>query len=409
VKETAPADATETVKGIVELASAAETATGTDGTRAVTPAGLKGELDKKIDDAPNGTVDGTVQYARQVVRAAGVNTKTWAPVDYSKAVAKAGDTMTGNLTVPSLNGGQLAGFRNVLINGAMLINQRANSNLSNHGQYCPDRWYNTGTSVLGLNKLTTAGFVGAGLQPVSGTGIVRQAIELPKASNLGGNVSDPYNPFVVGSKWTLSVYADNASPTFSDNQFIFADDAIGTNSTPGPFATTSTGWVSVGNGRWSNTYTFIAAPQASHNCLVVQLTWAAGRIGGVQLEPGPVATPFEHRPIGVELQLCQRYFQQLAILGTAFSPTNADAGNLDAYCPIHITPMRSFNATVTPGTISVGGTIGVIGANLTIKDVQYADKATARLRMAKIGTTASVDVVSKIGSGVDLLALDCEL
>ena len=40
-------DASETVKGIVELATAAETTTGTDNTRAVHPAGLKVELDKK--------------------------------------------------------------------------------------------------------------------------------------------------------------------------------------------------------------------------------------------------------------------------------------------------------------------------------------------------------------------------
>jgi hypothetical protein len=39
-------DASETVKGIVELATAAETTTGTDATRAVHPAGLKVELDK---------------------------------------------------------------------------------------------------------------------------------------------------------------------------------------------------------------------------------------------------------------------------------------------------------------------------------------------------------------------------
>jgi hypothetical protein len=39
-------DATEAVKGIVELATAAETTTGTDNTRAVHPAGLKVELDK---------------------------------------------------------------------------------------------------------------------------------------------------------------------------------------------------------------------------------------------------------------------------------------------------------------------------------------------------------------------------
>ena len=42
-------DATETVKGIVELATAAETTTGTDNTRAVHPKGLKVELDKKLN------------------------------------------------------------------------------------------------------------------------------------------------------------------------------------------------------------------------------------------------------------------------------------------------------------------------------------------------------------------------
>jgi hypothetical protein len=41
-------DASETVKGHVEFATAAETTTGTDNTRAVHPAGLKVELDKKI-------------------------------------------------------------------------------------------------------------------------------------------------------------------------------------------------------------------------------------------------------------------------------------------------------------------------------------------------------------------------
>jgi hypothetical protein len=41
--------ASDTVAGLVELATAAEVTTGTDGVRAVTPAGLKVELDKKAD------------------------------------------------------------------------------------------------------------------------------------------------------------------------------------------------------------------------------------------------------------------------------------------------------------------------------------------------------------------------
>ena len=47
IKANIASDASETVKGIVELATAAETTTGTDDTRAVHPKGLKVELDKK--------------------------------------------------------------------------------------------------------------------------------------------------------------------------------------------------------------------------------------------------------------------------------------------------------------------------------------------------------------------------
>lgn len=43
--------ATDTAQGVVELATAAEVTTGTDTTRAVTPAGLKVELDKKANQA----------------------------------------------------------------------------------------------------------------------------------------------------------------------------------------------------------------------------------------------------------------------------------------------------------------------------------------------------------------------
>ena len=51
---------------------------------------------------------------------------------------------------------------------------------------------------------------------------------------------------------------------------------------------------------------------------------------GVQLEAGSQVTPFEQRPIGVELQLCQRYFAKSFDLNTApfnGSQTGNDGGN----------------------------------------------------------------------------------
>jgi len=43
---------------------------------------------------------------------------------------------------------------------------------------------------------------------------------------------------------------------------------------------------------------------------VVGTSGATFYITGVQLEVGTVATQFEHRPIGIELNLCQRYYQK---------------------------------------------------------------------------------------------------
>jgi hypothetical protein len=36
-------------------------------------------------------------------------------------------------------------------------------------------------------------------------------------------------------------------------------------------------------------------------------------LAGVQIEPGTVATPFERRPYGAELALCQRYYETSSV------------------------------------------------------------------------------------------------
>jgi hypothetical protein len=74
-------------------------------------------------------------------------------------------------------------------------------------------------------------------------------------------------------------------------------------------------------GAWNsdnnNTATGAVAPISTLNA-----TWY---ITGVQLEVGSVATPFERRPYGTELALCQRYYETSYPQGTAVGTSLSDS------------------------------------------------------------------------------------
>jgi hypothetical protein len=76
-------------------------------------------------------------------------------------------------------------------------------------------------------------------------------------------------------------------------------------------------------------------------------------ITGVQLEKGTVATPFEVRPYGVELALCQRYYQKYGGT-TAFERFGmgmwVSTNNAYITKPF-ITPMRAAPTLVTTGSL----------------------------------------------------------
>lgn len=67
--------ASETAAGVVELATAAETTTGTDTTRAVHPAGLKVELDKKLP-LTGGAMTGAVTSTERSIAAGAFDLST---------------------------------------------------------------------------------------------------------------------------------------------------------------------------------------------------------------------------------------------------------------------------------------------------------------------------------------------
>ena len=105
--------ATETAAGIVELATAAETTTGTDATRAVHPAGLMVELDKKAtktvtsDTAPANPADGDLWYDSVSGELyvwydsddAGAVAGTWVQANPQPTPKQATDTVAGVVTL----------------------------------------------------------------------------------------------------------------------------------------------------------------------------------------------------------------------------------------------------------------------------------------------------------------------
>jgi hypothetical protein len=94
-----------------------------------------------------------------------------------------GDTMNGNLTVPSLNGGPLAGFRNVLINGDLRINQRkVTIAAAPNGTYGPDRWKKVDASNM-TQVVESGNFVPGAVYTLSGTGVTTRQVTAPASGN----------------------------------------------------------------------------------------------------------------------------------------------------------------------------------------------------------------------------------
>ncbi len=277
----------------------------------------------------------------------------------ASSVQKSGDTMTGNLNVPSVNGGQLAGFRNRIINGDMTIDQRnVYAEVAAAGNiHMVDRW-KLNCSVTG--KFNTKQNKGAVTPPVgfrNYLGITTTSAYTPAAGEFftfrqvieGYNVGDFMWGTANAKTVTLSfwVYSSmtglhsgalrNAAATRS-YPFSFNINAANTweyktitvaGCTDGVWDYTNSEGVivyfSLGTGA-----TYRAAAGAWANGSYVAATGSVNPVAtlntnffitGVQFEEGSTATPFERRNVGTELLLCQRYYCKSVPMGTAPNST----------------------------------------------------------------------------------------
>ena len=269
--------------------------------------------------------------------------------------ASGGNTATINSMTPTAD--SLQGFRNRIINGDMRIDQRnagASITVNNSSiNRSVDRWWGSGTASDGVYTMARS----TSTPPTGFTNFLRVTVTTADASigasNTyymgstieGLNVSDLGFGSANAKTITISfLVRSSVTGTFSGSllngaenrsyPFTFSISAANTwetksvtiaGDTTGTWATDNTaGMVLVfdlGNGsNWRATagsWTGAGEYGATGAVTLISTLNATFDITGVQLEVGSVATPFERRPYGTELALCQRYYYKVVTAAAA--------------------------------------------------------------------------------------------
>ena len=301
----------------------------------------------------------------------------------------------------------VTGFKNRIINGAMVIDQRnagAEVNPAANATYYLDRWrvfsdvaskfkigQNAGSvtppagyiNYLGCTSLssytvgTSEGFGVA--QRIEGLNIADLAWGTASAAtvtlsflvyssltgtfggslrNNGNTRSCPFSYSIpVANTWTtisVTVAGDTSGTWFATNGIgIAVSFSLGSGAT-----------VSGTAGAWAATNYFSATGATS----VVGTNGATFYITGVQLEKGSTATSFDYRPYGTELSLCQRYYQKSYAIETV---------------PASVTKLNI-----------VGGAVGLYGVWAGLNSISFAVQMRAAPTFAYYDSAGNASKVS---------------
>jgi len=319
------------------------------------------------------------------------------------------------------------GRRNLIINGAMTIDQRnsgSSVNLANAKVFVVDRfyWIENSSETPTSQQVTDApnGFTHSVKITNTSTTTTPSYTQLIHRIE-GNNVSQLYFgnssaesvtlSFYVKSSLTgqfsaslrnadsdrsnVSTYTINSANTWERKIITFVGDTTGTWATDTSvglniiFRLDDTGgtsslnqWTATGDAFASGSVRFMGNASA---------TW---QITGVQLEVGEQATPFEHRSYGEELALCQRYCYVIngdhaesagSTLATGHCRAN-NAAYVHLYFPV---PMRTYPTSITVSDVGDFQfvTYGISNNFCTTISIQEANERAVLLNLV-VGATS---------------------
>ena len=371
---------------------------------ALTLSGTNGVVGAGFSITPGGAVAGIVTVGAAVT------------------ISESGIEASGiGITCANINGTQIGGRRNLIINGAMIVAQRSTDVTdANAGYHTVDRIQseNVGADeaprrqqvdVSNVSTPYTEGFRkaykltngnqtgGAGVQDImnirymiEGQDIAQSGWNYKSASSfvtlqfwIKSSVSQNFNMYLRTLDGTNQTYAFDTGTLSADtwtkiiktipgnsNIQIDNDNGAGLQINFGPLWGTDRTDNSVNNDEWK---TYASGSRMKDNAT----TWyttndATLELTGLQLEVGSQATAFEHRSFGEELRLCQRYFCRLQP-GTAYINYGMGGAYTDALAVAQVNfpeslralPTFSYNGALSTFYDIVGGFTSFSAMTLT--------------------------------------------
>jgi hypothetical protein len=284
--------------------------------------------------------------------------------------------------------------RNLIINGAMQVNQRGNkTNTSGSSVYFVDRWNlfeNTGALAANLQQSTVVpsgqGFGNSLLidcttadssVAASHVSVLRQIIEGQNLQSLAYGTSDAKSLTV--SFWVRSTktgtyaleiyhnatqarhqvhpYTISSADTWEYKSITFSGDTSATIDNDNQ-ATFYVQWaLSAGSDYTSGTQQTTWANFTDANRFAGQVNFFDSTsnnfyLTGVQLEVGEQATPFEHKDFATTLDKCQRYYQVVGDYRGIYTGSRWSSTQIYATYPLAC-PLRASPALSTGGAFPV--------------------------------------------------------
>jgi hypothetical protein len=247
-------------------------------------------------------------------------------------------------------GGQdtaFSGMRNHIINGAFNVWQRGTSfsyTILSAGTFNADRfWAYSAVASSGTYGRSTDVPTG---QPFLYSFANDTNVPFQYGTNVELTAAGNAKPFIVGQTYTLSFWVKGSSNASDIVLYVNwrNSHANGTNNTQAvvdyPTYNITTSWQKI-----AITFTLSANPVSQNLVLDFENTLPAGaKTTGWQLEAGSVATSFEQRPLGLELDLCKRYYQEQ---GTVLAKFQSPSVNTSRTIDYILSPEMRTTPTVT--------------------------------------------------------------